>query len=46
MCAACLGSAGVNNSVKFRGVTWCGRKNLGLGVRRPGFNPGCDSIAL
>ena len=30
-----------STSVKFRAVMWCSRKNLELGIRRPGFNPGC-----
>lgn len=47
MCAACLSSVGENkHSVKFREATWCSRRNLGLGVGRPGFNPGCHSVAL
>lgn len=28
------------NKVKFKAAMWCSRKNLGLEVRRSGFNPG------
>lgn len=47
MCSV-LGLWGEGNkrSVRFREATWCSRKNLGLRVRRPGFKPGCYSIAL
>lgn len=41
MCAVCLGSVGKNKqSVKFKAAMRCSRKNLGLEVRRSGFNPG------
>lgn len=47
MCAVYVGSVeGNERSVTFGAATWWSRKNLELGVRRPGFNPSCHSGAL